>query len=70
METVAIGVKGMSCGGCEQRLEQALTRLQGVARASADHARETVELVLDPSRVSEAEVRNCIEMTGFEVVEA
>lgn len=68
MEQVAIGVRGMSCSGCEQRLEQALTRLQGIARASADHASERVEVVLDPTRVSEAEVRSCIDGAGFEVV--
>lgn len=70
MEQVAIGVKGMSCSGCEQRLEQALTRLQGIARVSADHVSERVEVVLDPARVSGAEMRNCIERAGFEVVEA
>ncbi len=70
MEQVAIGVRGMSCSGCEQRLEQALTRLRGIARASADHANEKVEVVLDPGRVSAAEVRSCIERAGFEVMEA
>ncbi|MFN2557985.1 MAG: heavy-metal-associated domain-containing protein [Nitriliruptorales bacterium] len=70
MERYALGVKGMSCNGCEQRLEQALTRLEGIARASADHTSERVEVVADPTRVSEADVRSCIEGAGFEVVRA
>ena len=68
MEKVALSVRGMNCSGCEQRLENALTRLQGIGRASADHASERVEVVLDPARTSEAEVRNSIELAGFEVV--
>ncbi len=70
MEQVAIAVKGMSCSGCERRLEQALTRLEGVARASADHASERVEVVLDPASVTEEEVRTCVELAGFDVVRA
>jgi copper chaperone CopZ len=70
MDTVAIGVGGMDCGGCERRLESALSRLEGVVRASADHAGERVEVVLDPGRVSEADVRSCIEEAGFEVLRA
>ncbi|MGH2703533.1 MAG: heavy-metal-associated domain-containing protein [Actinomycetota bacterium] len=70
METVAIGVMGMDCDGCERRLESALRRLEGVVRASADHAGERVEVVLDPVRVSETEVRGCIEEAGFEVISA
>ncbi len=70
MEKLALSVKGMSCNGCEQRVETSLARLEGVARASADHTTETVEVVLDPARTSEAEVRKRIEFAGFEVVTA
>lgn len=42
--TVAIG--GMNCGGCEQRIEEGLTGIQGVEAVSADRGegRATVQL--------------------------
>ena len=32
METIALGVEGMSCGGCVVSVERALERVPGVAR--------------------------------------
>jgi copper chaperone CopZ len=37
-------VTGMGCGGCESKVEAALTALEGVERASADH--ETGKVVV------------------------
>ena len=57
-------VEGMDCAGCEGGLSSALTRLEGVIRAKADH--KAVEVRFDPDRVSEEDIRQRIRSTGYE----
>lgn len=35
--TTKIDVEGMSCGGCEANVEEALESIEGVTDATADH---------------------------------
>ena len=67
MEQVDLRVTGMSCGACEQRIEKALTRIDGVLRSAADHQAARVRVMFDPARTSESAVRSCIERTGYSV---
>ena len=67
MEQLELRVKGMSCNACEQRIERALARVDGVVRSSADHRAETVHVVFDPSRASAERVQVCIQQAGYEV---
>lgn len=39
--TTELTVEGMTCGGCEQNVESALERVDGVDSASADRDAET-----------------------------
>jgi copper chaperone len=63
MERSKIDVKGMSCSGCESRVEKALRQASGVKRADADHTDGTVEVVAE----SEEDVRQTIHDAGYEV---
>lgn len=67
MEQIALHVTGMTCTGCEQRVQKALGRLEGVQRSSADYQHDEVRVVFDPARTSEQAVRTCIERAGYEV---
>lgn len=67
MEELQLRVSGMSCTGCEQRIEKALGRVEGVVRSSADHQAGQVRVVFDPARTSEQSVRACIEQAGYGV---
>ena len=67
MEQVELRVRGMSCTGCEQTIQRALARLDGVVRSVADHRAEQVRVVFDPRLTSEQAVRSCIERAGYEV---
>jgi copper chaperone CopZ len=40
--TTTLTVTGMSCGHCEQRVEEALGDVEGVTSATADRESETV----------------------------
>ena len=68
MEEVQLRVGGMSCTACEQRIERALGRVEGVVRSSADHQAGQVRVVFDPARTSEQTVRGCIERAGYGVL--
>lgn len=56
----------MSCTGCEQNVESALQKLDGVTRVEADHEGDTVEVVADDD-VSNAGIRAAIEGAGYDV---
>ena len=67
MEQVDLDVSGVSCGACEQRIEKALTRIDGVVQSAADHRAARVRVMFDPARTSEGAVRSCIERAGYSV---
>lgn len=67
MARIDLTVKGMTCDGCERRVSGALTRLEGVRDARADHVAERVSVRYDPERVGEEALRAQIEQAGYEV---
>jgi copper chaperone len=64
-ESRVLRVPDMSCGHCELSVQEALDELDGVERASADHARGEVELTYDASRVTDERLREVIEEAGY-----
>jgi len=67
VEQVEVRVSGMTCRECEQRIEKALTRIDGVVRSAADHRAAHVRVMFDPGRASESAIRSCIERAGYTV---
>lgn len=61
--TVTLTVTGMSCGGCESSVVEALEGVQGVESASADRDSDTVtvEGEVDPGSLVEV-----VEDAGYE----
>lgn len=66
MHRETLSVTGMSCDGCEQNVENALSALDGVSRVEADHEGNTVDVVVADG-VADEEVRGAIESAGYEV---
>jgi len=48
-ENVTLQVEGMTCTGCEQRLGNALRRVDGVREATVDHRTGQVPVRFDPA---------------------
>ncbi len=67
MQEITFEVEGMSCGGCEQKLQAALDRLETVRRASADHRSGRVTAIVDDPQRDREPVRSRIEEAGYEV---
>jgi copper chaperone CopZ len=67
VRTETIEVRGMMCGGCEQRVREALAALPGVVSSTPEHIGDEVEVTYDPELVGMPEVRAAIEGAGFGV---
>jgi copper chaperone CopZ len=63
--TETIDVGGMHCGGCEQRLRDALLAVPGVTGAVAEHIGDLVDVTFDPEQVDLAHIRRAIVAAGF-----
>jgi copper chaperone len=70
MEQLKLSVSGMTCTGCENRVERILKDLDGVRRVNADHQAGAVTVMLDEGQADEAAVRARIEQAGYQVQEA
>lgn len=66
-EQKIIQVDGMTCGGCEQSVQNAVGRLDGVERVQADHTTGRVEVTLDPTAVDDTTLRYRITEAGYTV---
>jgi copper chaperone len=63
----ALGVTGMTCAGCESRVNGALTSVDGVVRAEADHDTDRVVVRYDPGRVSRDILEQKITESGYDL---
>lgn len=67
MEQLILNVSGMTCTACENRIQRALGKLEGVRQARADHRAGEVRVLVDPAKTPEEAVRACIMDAGYEV---
>lgn len=68
MEEMKLNVSGMVCGGCEKRVVNCLSAINGVKEVIADHTNGTV-LVKAAQEIDKDMVKEKIEDLGFEVEE-
>jgi copper chaperone CopZ len=62
-----ITVPKMDCGSCAVVIRRALTKTAGVKSTTIDTDKRLVKVVYDDAVVSEAQLHQTIEKTGFEV---
>lgn len=68
MKEIEINVKGMVCGGCEKRVINAVSSIEGIENVIANHETGKVDIVYKES-VDVQSIKDKIEDIGFEVVE-
>lgn len=68
MKKTIIKVEGMVCGGCENRVQNALKTIEGVENVVANHINGIVTVV-SKEKVKESAIKEKIEDIGFEVKE-
>ena len=67
MATITLNVEGMSCGGCEKSIRNALLERAGVSDVKASHEAGTVTIDFDDSAVGQPELAAAVEDAGFDV---
>ena len=65
MKEINLKVKGMHCGGCENRIKNSLSTIDGIDEVIANHIDGTV-LVKTNKEVDLEEIKERIEDLGFE----
>ncbi|HHV58830.1 MAG TPA: heavy-metal-associated domain-containing protein [Clostridiaceae bacterium] len=68
METVTFNIPAVSCKTCAEKIENALSNLQGVEKVSVDLKAESVRVDFKPESVSTEEISKEISNLGFEAV--
>lgn len=66
MKAIILNVKGMACGGCENRIQNVLKNIEGVEKANADHNTEKVTINISKD-ISKEILKDAIEDIGYEV---
>jgi len=64
-----LAIRGMVCASCVSRVERALRRVPGVESVDVNLATERAAITFDPSRVSVEQMREAVEMAGYEAEE-
>lgn len=62
-----IGEQKINCAGCEQRIDNALRRLNGIQDVKASAQDQRVEVEYDPSQANAEQVRARLEKLGYDV---
>jgi len=67
MESVTLGISGMTCGGCVRSVSNVLKALEGVAKAEVSLEKNNAVVDYDPAKVKLEQLRRSVEEAGFEV---
>ena len=67
MQTLEFDVQGMSCGGCTGKVQRALARVDGVSHADVTLKPGTASVLVDPTRVTAAQLESVITQLGYHV---
>ena len=67
MKETILKVEGLSCGGCENRIKNALGEVEGIKTVEADFHTGMVR-VLAEEKVTKEEMEETITDIGFEIV--
>lgn len=65
MEQLNLQVTGMTCGGCENAVKRAVSRLEGVASVTASHIANQVTVEYDAAKVDRATIAEAISKAGY-----
>lgn len=68
MEEIILNVEGMHCTGCENRIKNALSEIDGIKEVTADHNNGKVSIKVN-SKVNIDEIKERIDDLGFNVKE-
>lgn len=66
MKELKFKIEGMMCGGCENRVKNALMSVTGVTKVNADHV--TGEVIVETGCDNKKQIEETIQDLGYEIV--
>jgi len=66
-QPLTLNVTGMTCGGCENAVTRALSKVDGVQDAAASHRDGVVTVRYDPTKTNPDALKKKIAILGYEV---
>jgi len=67
VQTVTLGISGMTCGGCVRSVSNVLKALDGVAKAEVSLEKNCAVVDYDPGKVQVEQLKRSVVEAGFEV---
>jgi len=67
MQTVTLGITGMTCGGCVRSVTNVLKAQDGVAKADVSLEKNNAVVEYDPGKVQVEQLKRSVVEAGFEV---
>jgi copper chaperone len=67
MASINLNVSGITCGGCEKSIRNALMANDGVKEATANHKTGVVAIEYDEGKIQQGQLKQAIENAGFDV---
>ena len=64
---ISFKVSGMSCNGCSSSIGRALSRLDGIEKAEADHQKGSADVSFNEKKIGKDKIIETIENLGFKV---
>lgn len=65
---LSLHIKGMSCVGCENTINQALSKVKGVYESKASHVEELVTVIYDANVATPDQITESIAGEGYKVI--
>lgn len=69
MENKTLGIRGMTCAACAQRIEKKVKKLSGMDQASVNLATEKLFVEYDEDSLALSDIKEAVAKIGYEVVE-
>jgi copper chaperone len=67
MANIDLKVEGITCGGCEKSIRNALLEQNGVSEVTASHETGVVAIDYDENKIQQQQLKQAIEDAGFDV---
>jgi copper chaperone len=68
MQTITVGVQGMSCGHCVKAVEGAVGKLAGVSLVEVSLENKSTTVTFDESKVTAESIKETIAEQGYDVI--
>ena len=68
IQTYTVGIKGMSCVVCANRVEKVINKIPGVIEATVNFASEKLTVKVDEELVTYGQIKATVEKAGYQLV--